>query len=227
MTEQTMILIPAFREEKRIAKVIEEASLFGKVVVVDDGSSDGTAKEAASSGAEVICHEMNKGKGAAIKTGFEFFLKGSWKGIILMDGDGQHEPREISNFISAASDQSVMMIVGNRMGQAERMPFVRKATNWMMSKILSVFVGVSVPDSQCGFRWMKRELVEKIKLQSDRFDIESDLLIAAGRITKKIVSVPVSTIYRDEKSKIKPVRDTLRFLRLMFRAIKEGRPKGD
>lgn len=227
MTGQTLILIPAYLEEKRIGAVVKEALHYGKVLVVDDGSTDCTAQEAEASGAEVIRQEINRGKGAAIKTGFNRFLEGDCQGIVLMDGDGQHDPREIALFTSAASDPSVMMVVGNRMGKAQNMPIVRKATNWLMSKILSFFVGVDVPDTQCGFRWIRRALVEKIKLRSDRFDVESDLLIEAGRVTKNIVSVPVSTIYRDEKSKIKPVRDTLRFFRLMFRALRRGRPKGD
>jgi ferredoxin-fold anticodon binding domain-containing protein len=88
-----------------------------------------------------------------------------------------------------------------------------------MSKILSLLAGIPVHDTQCGFRLLRRELVEKINLTSMKFEIESEILIEATRLTKGICSIPIASIYRNEKSKIKPIRDTLRFLKLMFRIM--------
>lgn len=213
------ILIPAYHEEGRIGRVAAQALQFGDVVVVDDGSKDQTAEEARAQGAHVICHSTNQGKGAAIQTGFDFFLPKAWDALILMDGDAQHDPKEIPKFIEASLDPSTAMVVGNRMTGTGAMPFIRVATNWVMSKILSLFAGVNVPDSQCGFRLMKRELIEKIKLKSKRFDVESEILIQAAQYKGGIRSVPIASIYGNEKSKIKPLRDTLRFLKLMIKAL--------
>ncbi len=211
------VLIPAYQEEGRIGKVIAEVLPLADVVVIDDGSQDKTAQEAKLAGAHVIRHKMNQGKGSAIQTGFEFFLPKSWDALILMDGDGQHDAKEISKFMEAAKDPQILMVVGNRMGETKDMPKIRIATNWVMSKILSLLVGVEIPDTQCGYRLIKRELIEKIHLESKRFDIESEILIQSARYTKGICSVPIASIYGDEKSKIKPFRDTLRFFKLMIK----------
>lgn len=223
MNENTkcLILIPCYQEAPRIAKVVSRSLQYGEVVVVDDGSSDGTAEAAKSAGAFVIAHPVNQGKGAGIRTGFEYFLKGSWDEIILLDGDGQHDPDEIPKFMTAAKPDHILMVVGNRMHQLKSMPIIRILTNWFMSKLLSVFVGIDVPDTQCGFRYMKRKLIENLKLESQRFDVESEILIAASKFSKGVISVPIATIYGDEKSKIRPVKDTIRFIKLMRRAYKE------
>jgi glycosyltransferase involved in cell wall biosynthesis len=217
------ILIPAYHEELKIGEVVESASKYGEVVVVDDGSLDQTFHVAKRYGAHVIRHPINQGKGAAIQTGLNYFLKGSWEGLILMDGDGQHDPHEIPRFIEACQDKSVMMMIGNRMHKAHKMPRIRKLTNWLMSKILSIVAGISVKDSQCGFRLLRRDLVQRINLKSTKFEIESEILIEAARFTKGILSVPVSSIYGDEKSKIRPVQDTLRFFRFMIRVSRRFR----
>lgn len=220
MQNKIMILIPAYQEGGRIGIVVQDARMHGDVVVVDDGSLDRTAEEALAQGAHVIRHGVNQGKGGAIQTGFGYFLKGSWEYLILLDGDGQHLTSEIPQFIKAAESPRVMMIVGNRMGETGKMPFIRIATNWVMSRILSMMAGVPVPDTQCGYRLMKRGLIERIHLESMRFDIESEILVEAGRITKEIVSIPIQTVYGDEKSKIRPVRDTIRFFKFIYRSMK-------
>ena len=217
------ILIPAFNEEGRIGKVVQGARQFGDVVVVDDGSLDGTAKEAEGTGAHVIQFPENCGKGTAIQAGFSYFLKAEWDGIILLDGDGQHDPKEISRFIDVSRDESIEMWVGDRMSSSQDMPLIRRWTNFIMSKILSLLVGIHVPDTQCGFRFLRRSLVERIRLQASRFDIESEILFEAARFTSDIRSVPITSIYREEKSKIRPLRDTIRFLKLIMRVLKIGR----
>jgi glycosyltransferase involved in cell wall biosynthesis len=216
-----LIAIPCYQEEGRVGDVVRRALNHGPVLVVDDGSSDRTAEEAEKHGAHVIRHAANQGKGSAIQTVFHYFLKGKWQGLILLDGDGQHDPEEIPGFFEAAQPENIMMVVGNRMHQIENMPKIRILTNWFMSKLLSIFVGIEVPDSQCGFRYIKRGLIENIKLQAERFDIESELLIEASRFSKGVISVPIATIYGDERSKIRPVQDTLRFIKLMIKARRQ------
>ncbi|MBI1869680.1 MAG: glycosyltransferase family 2 protein [Chlamydiae bacterium] len=211
------ILIPAYHEEVEIGEVVRQARFYGDVVVVDDGSSDRTGGIATSAGAILLRHSKNCGKGAALLTGLQYFLKGSWEGVILMDGDGQHCADEIPKFLEAARNPSIMMVIGNRMYQTQKMPWIRVATNLFMSKILSWIAGVWVPDSQCGFRYLKRVLVERMHLKASKFDIESEMFLEASSITKEIRSVSIVSIYGNEKSKIRPLPDTFRFLGLLVR----------
>ena len=214
------ILIPAYQEAGRIGRVVSEAKIYGHVWVVDDGSTDSTAHEALSAGAEVIRQTQNQGKGSAVRSGLDTFLNGNADAVILMDADGQHDPREIPRFIEKAVQSGAWMVIGNRMEENQKMPQVRKITNRVMSKILSMCSGVRVPDSQCGFRLIRREAVQRLNLHSSHFDIESELLLQTAAVTKKIENVRISTIYRGEKSKIHPLKDTIRFLKMMLIYLK-------
>lgn len=212
-------LIPCYREQRHIRDVAARAKAqLDSVLVVDDGSDDRTSDEARAAGVRVITHERNQGKGAAIKTGLrELVLSGApW--IVILDGDGQHLPEEISRFLAAANETGAEMIVGNRMSDTRAMPLVRKLTNLTMSRLVSLFAGQEIPDSQCGFRMFSRELaLAFLDVPTSGFDFESEMLVLAARRGVRIAAAPVSTIYGDEVSKIHPVRDTIRFLKLLAR----------
>ncbi len=213
------ILIPVNNEQTTIGQLVRECRRYANVVyVVDDGSEDRSAKVAQNEGAIIVKHNNNKGKGASLRTGFHEILKKGFKAVIVMDGDGQHDPLEIPKFIQQFEQSKADLILGNRTNR-KAMPFMRRITNRFMSRIISSIVGQRIPDSQCGFRLIKKEILEKINLLSSNFEIESEMIIKAGRIGCKIVSVPISTIYQQEKSKIKPIIDAWRFLRLL---VKDG-----
>ncbi len=218
-------LIPCYFEEKRIREVAAATrKQLDLVLVVDDGSTDRTSDEARAADVEVIKHEKNAGKGAAIKTGLRALLDRSGvEFILILDGDGQHLPTEIPNFLAEASATGASMIVGNRMGDVREMPFVRKCTNRFMSWLISRTIGQRVPDSQCGFRMFHRSLAaELIEMQSTSFDFETEMLALAARRGCKIGAANVSTIYGDEVSKIHPVRDTVKFFKLLRRLKREA-----
>lgn len=217
--ERLCIVIPAYEEEGRIGAIATRAVTHGDVLVVDDGSRDATSMEAHSAGARVIRLEPNQGKGSAIRVGLEQFLRGSWDAVVLMDADGQHDPDEIERLADVWRRTRSPMVIGNRMDRVAKMPLVRKATNWIMSRLLSLTAGVNVPDTQCGFRLIARPLAEKLALKTCRYEVESEMLIQAARFTKHIASAPISTIYTGQKSNIRPLMDTLRFLRLMGRVV--------
>jgi glycosyltransferase involved in cell wall biosynthesis len=222
----TAALIPCYFEERHIREVARQArEQLEQVLVVDDGSTDGTSAEAKESGAEVVRHEKNQGKGAAIKTGLRALLeRPSVEWIIILDGDGQHLPAEIPRFLDAARGGGASLIVGNRMDDTRRMPLVRKLTNLTMSGLISAMIGQRVPDSQCGFRLFHRALAAAfLDAESSNFDFESEMLVLAARRGVKIGAAPVSTIYGEEISKIHPVRDTLRFFKLLARLRRETR----
>lgn len=219
-------LIPAFREERTIADVARRAHRqLDLVMVVDDGSPDETEVEAAKSGATVIRHPKNQGKGAAIKTGLrELTARANVEYIVILDGDGQHLPEEIPAFLEEANRSGAEMIVGNRMADTRTMPRVRRLTNETMSRMISGLVGQEVPDTQCGFRMFSRKLAAAfMDSPSSKFDFETEMLAITSRRGCRIAAAPVSTVYGEEKSKIHPVRDTVRFLKLMSRLRREMR----
>ena len=211
-------LIPAYFEERAIADVATRTlAQLDHVLVVDDGSTDATTERAKATGARVIKHEVNKGKGGAIKTGFTALLEQPVEYILILDADGQHLPEEIGRFIDEANQSGAQLIVGSRMGDTRTMPFVRRMTNRFMSWLISRVCGQPIPDSQSGFRMIHRDVVPHLFCETQGYDYESEMIFIAAREGFKIASVPISTIYGDEKSKIHPVRDTIKFFKLLAR----------
>jgi glycosyltransferase involved in cell wall biosynthesis len=217
-------VIPAYGEEAHVREVVERLrAQLDRILVIDDGSTDATAARAREGGAEVIVHPENRGKGESIKTGLRHWLtRDGVEFIILLDADGQHLPEEVDRFFEAAAETPAGLYVGNRMSDVREMPFVRRAVNRYMSHRISRVCGQDVPDTQCGYRMIARELAPQLLEGTSRFDYETEMLIVTSRREFRIVSVPVSTVYADERSSIHPVRDTLRFLKLMRRYEKEN-----
>ncbi len=214
------VIIPAFNASTALGPLISGVRAHGlPVVVIDDGSTDNTAAVAAQYGALVISHLQNQGKGSALRTGFSHALRGPYDGIITMDGDGQHDPVEIPHLIREAERQHAGVVVGDRMASGHHMPPSRQWTNRMMSRIISALSRQQIPDSQCGFRLIRREVLQQVSLKSRCFEIESELLLAAAARKWKIVSVPVRAIYEGHTSHIRPVRDGLRFFGLFLLAL--------
>jgi glycosyltransferase involved in cell wall biosynthesis len=212
-------VIPAFNEEVHIADVVRRTrGKIDNVLVVDDGSSDATAQRAREAGAEVVIHPQNRGKGEAIKTGLRQWLDRQFDFVIVLDADGQHRPEEIDAFVAAAdSPAKPKLILGNRMNDIRSMPLVRRIVNRYMSRKISRVCGQRIPDTQCGFRMLHRGLIPDLLDGADRFEYETEMLIVASRKGFRIESVPITTVYSDEVSSINPVRDTLRFFKLMRR----------
>jgi glycosyltransferase involved in cell wall biosynthesis len=218
-------LIPCYFEARRIRDVAARVKQqLDRVLVVDDGSTDATESEARETGVEVIRHTVNQGKGAAIKTGLRALAERTGvEYVLILDGDGQHAPEEIPRFIAAANETKASMLVGNRMSDTRKMPFVRKMTNRFMSSQISKVCGQWVPDTQCGFRMIHRDLLQAmVEIATTKFDYETEQLVVASRRGCQIAAVPISTIYGDEKSKIHPVRDTIRFMEMMARFKREA-----
>ena len=226
---RTAAVIPAYQDEKHIGEIVRRTrERLDHVLVVDDGSSDHTAQRAREAGAEVIVHDQNRGKGEAIKTGLERWLAAAgpsgggldrevtW--VSLLDSDGQHLPEEIDRFMAAAvSATQPTFFIGNRMSNLTGMPFIRRVVNRYMSKRISRLCGQKIPDTQCGFRMLNRQLIPELLGGGDRFDYETEVLIIASRKGYEIESVPITTVYSDQVSKIRPLRDAIRFFKLMWR----------
>jgi glycosyltransferase involved in cell wall biosynthesis len=186
-------------------------------LVADDGSRDRTAVVAGEiEGVQVLTSAANEGKGAAIRRALEWCRGGSFAAVILMDADGQHDPGELAVFVDALNKRDWDIIVGNRMGNPVGMPFIRRATNRFMSWVVSRVAGQSVPDSQCGYRALKLCVVQTLSLRTRHFEIESEMLLEAARGGFRIGSVPVRSVYEGGKSKIRPMKDTIRFFCFLF-----------
>ncbi len=211
------VVVPAYNEAKNIAKVIQQVRLKNlDVLVVDDGSIDGTADIAKQTGAEVIRNNSNKGKGASLNCGFEYVLKNGYDAVITMDADGQHSPEDLDAFINAFARHKSGIIIGNRMDDHQNMPWLRVLTNGFMSWLLSLVAKQRIPDTQCGFRLINKEVLEKINLRTSKYETESEILVQASRKGFKIYSIPVKTIYSGEVSHINPFIDALRFVRFII-----------
>jgi glycosyltransferase involved in cell wall biosynthesis len=217
-------VIPAYHEEVHVRGVAERTrAQLDRVLVVDDGSTDATAARAREGGAEVLVHPVNRGKGEAIKTGLRHWLaQQGIEFVVLLDADGQHLPEEIGRFLAAATMTSASLFVGTRMNDTHDMPFVRRTVNRYMSRRISRLCGQEVPDTQCGYRMVQRALIPHLLDGTSRFEYETEVLIIASRAGFRIAPVPISTIYSDEVSSIRPVRDTLRFFKLMRRYDRAG-----
>ncbi len=210
------VLIPAYQEGSRIGAVVREVLPFcPRIVVVDDGSADGTAVAARAAGATVLVHARNQGKGAALQTGFDYAREQGAAFVLTMDGDGQHAPADIPGFLEAFARGDAPVLVGDRMEDPRAMPFVRRMTNRFMSWLLSRKMGQRVPDTQNGFRLYRTDVLPDMSGGDARFAAESEILLILSRRGVRIGSVPVRIIYGDERSKIRPVRDTLRFIRML------------
>lgn len=213
---KTIVVIPAYQVARTIGSLVLQLTPMGyDVIVVDDGSRDRTGDVARTAGAHVLRHARNIGKGRSLRDGFAEALARGAETVIAMDGDGQHLPADLPRLIAAIQDGRAGIAIGNRMRVLRSMPWLRRITNWTMSLAISWWCRQRVPDSQCGLRAIRRDVLERVPLTTDRYEIESELLIKAARAGVRIVSVPIATVYRDERSRIRPIADTVRFFRFL------------
>ena len=224
----TVVVIPSYNEARTIGSVVRNVVQMGmSVLVVDDGSIDATERIALDNGAMVIRHKKNLGKGHSVRQGIRYVVeKTNFEWMVIMDGDGQHHTEDLPILMEATRAGDADLITGNRMHYTKTMPSLRYWTNRFTSFVISGMCRQSIPDTQCGYRLVSVNALKRMKLESDKYDIESEMLIQAARTGMKIKSVPVQTIYGDEKSAINPVLDTIRFfslvLKYQFKPLREG-----
>lgn len=220
--DKVLALIPAWNEEDFIGPVIEATRTQLPVLVVDDGSHDGTPDLAAMAGAEVVRHEENKGKGQALITGFDWALERGFNAVLTLDADGQHDPTEIPKFVSAYKDNAGDLIIGKRnFGQ---MPFPNRFSNPIGSWLLSKALKQRIYDNQSGYRLHTRKLLESLDLKTSGFELEVEVVIQSVCMGMTICWIPIRTIYGTGKvSYFHPFYDTLRFLKMVWYAYQYRR----
>ena len=208
-------LIPSYNVAKTIGPIVRELrSRDLDVLVVDDGSTDSTSLTAGKSGAAVLRNEVNCGKGASLRRGFQYVVDKGYDAAVTIDGDGQHLPEDVEKFLKAQTlNPEAGLIIGNRMQCPAGMPLSRLLTNRVMSGFISRLCRQHIPDSQNGFRLIKSRILKALKLKSSRFEIESEIILEAAKMGAQIISIPISAVYKGHPSSISPLLDTVRFIR--------------
>lgn len=217
-------IIPALDGAAHLPALLEEIRRVQPgvaLLVVDDGSGDGTAAVAAAHGAAVAVHPVNRGKGAALATGFARALDLGWEWAWTLDADGQHLPAEMQGFLDAAAAGGWDVVVGSRMHAPVGMPWIRRATNRFTSAVVSALAGQRIPDSQCGYRLFRVAKLAGLRLVTTRYDTESEILVRLARRGCRIGAAPISSVYGTESSAIRPLRDTVRFFRLVALLLRD------
>ncbi len=215
-------IIPAYNVESTIEEVVRGVNRFLQfqdIVIIDDGSGDDTVEKAKRTGATVLRNEVNRGKGYSLKRGFEYAIDNWYDAVISLDADLQHDPLEIPKFIQCYSQQNADLVLGDRTHDLSSMPIDRQFSNKTTSLIISLLTGQRVRDSQNGYRLMKTEVLKRIHLTSDRYEMESELLVKSLINKFRIAHVPIGTIYGDQQSHIHRFVDTLRFIRVVVRSL--------
>ena len=208
-----LALIPGYNEAPRIAPVIAEAARHLPVVVVDDGSKDGTADVAEAAGATVLRQVPNQGKGAALRAGFRHALAAGAEAVVTLDADGQHDPAEIPAFLAAWQARHAPLIIGQR--TFGEMPAIRRLANNLGTWTFSWAVGQHIADNQSGYRLIGAELMRLLLDSTETgFEFEVEMITTAIRAEIAIDWVPIRTIYAGEPSHIRPVQHVRSFLRV-------------
>jgi glycosyltransferase involved in cell wall biosynthesis len=219
-------LIPAYQAAPVICSLTNEISKYlakDHILIVDDGSTDQTAALAQSCGVQVLHRSANGGKGRALRDGFHHVLDWHPDWIICLDADGQHDPALIPKFQHLAATGEFDLIIGNRLGDLRAMPRIRRFSNRVSSILLSYRTSVELHDVQCGFRALRADMLNRLTLESDRFDIEAEMILKVWRRGGRIGWIPIPTIYRGEPSFMRKFPETLRFLKLFMRSFYESK----
>lgn len=204
-------VIPAFQAAASVGRIVSALrAQLERVIVVDDGSSDSTGDVARAAGATVERLARNAGKGAALRRGFELALASAPEALVLLDADGQHDPRDLPALLARWDERHPDLIIGARLAEVAAIPPVRYWTNYIGSRILSWMTGLELEDSQSGYRLVSSSLLRRLALASDGYAIESEMLIKAARLGARVEHVRVATIYNGAGSHFRPLRDTFR-----------------
>ena len=196
MKESIFAIIAAKDEEKHISGVVKDTLKFAdKVIVIDDGSKDLTKEKAEKAGAIALEHIVNLGKGAAIKTGCEYAISKGAGIIVLLDADGQHEPKDIPRMVALLKDSDVVFGMRKR---RKSMPLTLRYGNWFISKTTHLLFGIDLPDTLCGFRAFKAKVYRKIRWQSSGYSMESEMIANIGKKRLKYSQIKINTIYSDK-----------------------------
>ena len=190
------VVIPAYNEEEHIERVVAEVQKYtNNIIIVDDGSTDATFQKAENTGAAVLHHRVNMGKGSALKTGCDYAYRTGASHIIVMDSDGQHKPEDIPRFLEALREAEI--VYGYRR-QSSAMPFVLRFGNDVLNGTLNTLFKTNMKDSQSGYRAFSREAYRHIRWNARDYCMETEMIINARKKRLRHHQIPIETIYNDK-----------------------------
>jgi len=218
------VAIPAYQAGPFIGDVVRRACAVAEhVLVIDDGSGDDTAGAAEAAGAEVLRHEINLGKGRALRTAFRHLFDCGFAHVVTLDADGQHLPENVPDLVAALRPTNDL-VIGSREHLFAEMHRVRRTSNFWSSFLISCVAGQSLADVQSGFRIYSRRLIEATGFPEPRFEAESAVVVRAVRLGFRVVTVPIQLGFADGRSTshYRPIIDSLRIAAAVTRARLES-----
>ena len=219
------VLLPAYNEEVAIASMILLSSNYAdEVIVIDDGSSDSTKEISELAGATVLSHNTNRGKGVALKTGFEYAK--NYDIIVTIDADGQHNPNEIPLLLKPILDDEADLVNGSRYlhGQDTSTPKYRRIGQTVLDTATNIASGVKITDSQSGFRAFSSKCYEHFNFDPEGFGIESDMLIEASNNNLRIMEVDITVRYDVNTTTANPIIQGFSVLIRVLELMRFNRP---
>ena len=210
-------MIPAYDAAATLEAVVSGLRVAlpdALLIVVDDGSSDATHDVASACCDRAVHFRANRGKGAALRAGFDVAHSECARAVLTIDADGQHDPARAPELLAALADADI--VIGTRARTRGAMPLGRRVTNALASAAVGAIVGVSVPDAQSGYRAIRREVLADVRASGDRYEYETEFLIAAVRAGYRIGSVGVPTTY-GAPSHFRAWGDSMRVMRAIWR----------
>ena len=216
------ILIPAYNAEETLGSVLKKVEpLKIDTIVVDDGSSDGTKRVSSEMRVHLLRHPFNLGKGAALRTGFQYILQRDFQLVITLDADGQHNPSEIPFLLGIFQSVKPDILIASRAAEFGKMTFLRRFWNRLGVKAVARLCHSDITDSQSGFRLIRTIVLKEVDLSTSRFETELELLVKACKKGFSVLSIPINTQKVDGTSSthFRPVVDTWRVCKLFLRSL--------
>jgi len=227
-TQQTEVRvlagIAAYNEARYVGSIVLQARQYvNEVIVVDDGSTDNTARVAELAGATVIRHAQNRGKGAAIQSILAEAKKRNPDVLVLLDADSQHDPNEIPVLIKPIS-KGFDLVIGSREAQNDKTPRYRRIGRKVLLHSARLASKANISDSESGFRALSPKAINDLELKAHGFAIESEMITSAADKNLKITEVPISNIYTKDGSTLNPIRHGIDVLSRVIVMISQRRP---
>lgn len=214
------VIIPAYDPGSRFRELLERLAAVvppERVLVVDDGSGEDLRGAAENAGTGYLRHDRNRGKGAALRSGFAYWLERGADAVVTMDADLQHAPEDVPRFVAEAQRAGCDIVIGDRLHDVTGMPLHRRLSNTLTTLLVGLRTGVRVPDSQSGFRLIRSRVLRTVRTETDGFEMETEFLIAALSQRCTVGSVPIATVYAGERSHMTHLRTTVDFISVLLK----------
>ena len=220
--DKACILIPAFNAQETLGSVLRKMEPLNlDTLVINDGSSDETKRVVLENGVGLLEHPSNLGKGAALRTGFQYILQRDYQVVVTLDADGQHDPSEIPSLLKIFQKVQPDILIASRAAEFGKMTFLRRFWNRLGVKAVARLCHSDITDSQSGFRLIQTDVLKEIDLFTSRFETELELLIKACKKGFSVLSVPINAQKVDgtASSHFRPVLDTWMVCKLFLQSL--------